>query len=528
MPEAILSAVPHEVPVKDDITSIKKIRGTYTEEIIIGICGHIGTNIHCITEWVKEIFENEYNYECKIIRLSGFIRSLKPELIDVQKSGTDEFKRVFNTIQAGNALREENKDNSILAMMAVKEIARERSLHQKTEGLFESRRICYIIDSIKHQEELELFRVIYRDIMYFIGVFSPINIRIDNLINRNIAKHEISHLINIDSGEEIAHGQKVTKTFTNADYFLRVDYKDSEILEKQTGDKAKKYIHNQLKRFFNLLLGNGIITPTKDETAMYLASSAAKNSACLNRQVGASITDENGDVIAVGWNDVPKSGGNLYQGSSDNDVEDFRCMNFENHGCVNDDRKKKLTENIVKKLIESKVIGELYKDKTIGVISKTRVDSLIEYCRAVHAEMHALVIGSQNTGKKMKGGKLFCTTYPCHNCAKHLILAGIKKIYFIEPYRKSLSIDLHNDSITENEEDDKKVVILMYNGVAPRRYMELFTMGNSSRKDEETGKVITFDSNILEPKVTISLEAIPTLESVVLRMLKKKGLIDEN
>jgi len=90
-----------------------------------------------------------------------------------------------------------------------------------------------------------------------------------------------------------------------------------------------------------------------------------------------------------------------------------------------------------------------------------------------------------------------------------------------------LSIDLHNDSITENEEDDKKVVILMYNGVAPRRYMELFTMGNSARKEGGTGKVVTFIPDILEPKVAISLEAIPTLESAVLRLLMKKGILNE-
>ena len=528
MPKKILAAIPREEPDEDKGTSITNIRETYTEEIIIGLCGHIGTNIHLISKWIKEILEQSFKYECHIITLSDYIRKLKDEQIRNTENGTEEFNRVFNTIRAGNALRGENLDNSILSMLAIMEIAKKRSKDQKKEGLFESRRICYIIDSIKHQEELELFRIIYRDIMYFIGVFSPINIRIDNLIDRNIAKHEITKLINIDSGEEISHGQKVTKTFTNADYFLRIDYSNRDILENRTGELAKRSIQDQLKRFFNLILGNGIITPTKDETAMYLASSAAKNSACLSRQVGAAITDENGDVIAVGWNDVPKYGGNLYQGKNNYEIDDFRCMNFENHSCVNDDRKKKLSVDIVDQLIEKKVISELNKKEVLEIMSKSKIGSLIEYCRAVHAEMHALIIGSQNTGKKMKGGALFCTTYPCHNCARHLVLAGIKKIYYIEPYRKSLSIDLHNDSITENENENKKVVILMYNGVAPRRYMELFSMENNPRKYEDSGKVLKFDLSKLEPKDAISLEAIPTLESLVLRMLKNKGIINES
>jgi deoxycytidylate deaminase len=42
---------------------------------------------------------------------------------------------------------------------------------------------------------------------------------------------------------------------------------------------------------------------------MFYARSAANNSSCLSRQVGASITDKNGNLISTGWNDVPKFGG---------------------------------------------------------------------------------------------------------------------------------------------------------------------------------------------------------------------------
>ena len=54
------------------------------------------------------------------------------------------------------------------------------------------------------------------------------------------------------------------------------------------------------------------MTPTYAETAMYPAASAAGNSACLYRQVGAAVCDKNGEILAVGWNDVPQFEGGLY------------------------------------------------------------------------------------------------------------------------------------------------------------------------------------------------------------------------
>ena len=84
---------------------------------------------------------------------------------------------------------------------------------------------------------------------------------------------------------------------------------------------------------------------------MYSAKSAAGNSACLSRQVGASITDKKGDLISTGWNDVPKFGGNLYREGLPNDM---RCK-IKKH-CSNDFQK----DNLVDKVIDS-----IKKDKAL-------------------------------------------------------------------------------------------------------------------------------------------------------------------
>src|SRR5690606_26859594 len=116
--------------------------------------------------------------------------------------------------------------------------------------------------------------------------------------------------------------------------------------------------------------------------------------------------------------------------------------------------KKVISEYIVKQLLDAKVVQEDKKALALNVISKnTQLKGLIEFSRAVHAEMHALLNAGATDGMKIRNAKLFVTTYPCHSCARHLVAAGIKEVVFLEPYRKSLATKLHQDAITENESD---------------------------------------------------------------------------
>ena len=233
-----LSIVPSdpESQKKDKPTAIKVIKETFTDEIIFGLCGPIGTNIHFIADLIEEIFNEEYRYNCEIKRLSTYIRKYAAEDIkETVENVTPEFLRIRNTIKGGNNLRKKFKDNSILSMITIREIAKERMHFKEKEDNkgFKSRRICYVIDSFKHMEELQLFRSVYNRLFYFIGIFSPVEIRIDNLIQKNISLSEVNELINTDSGEEITHGQQVTKTFKDSDYFLRIDYYDKDLNDDQ-------------------------------------------------------------------------------------------------------------------------------------------------------------------------------------------------------------------------------------------------------------------------------------------------------
>src|SRR5258708_40246453 len=78
------------------------------------------------------------------------------------------------------------------------------------------------------------------------------------------------------------------------------------------------------KRFLGLVFGHPFLTPTREEHAMFLAYSSASRSAQLGRQVGAAIATPEGDVVAVGMNEVPSPNGGPYWEGDKNDDRDHK------------------------------------------------------------------------------------------------------------------------------------------------------------------------------------------------------------
>ena len=502
-------------PTQDPFNPSQKIKETHTSELVIALCGPIGSPLHKVGETIKKFLIDDFKYEqCEIVRLSDLIRKYSKNSID----SDTEFKKIKSLIDEGNKLREEYGP-SILAELAISKISRSREDKLAKTGCENPKpiRVCHIIDSIKNQEELEILRMVYRDMLYFVGVFSPVSARERVLEEKGMTTPEIYSLFDQDSGEEIDHGQTVRDTFPNADFFLRID----------TGTYSQ--LDRKVERFLGLILDASIVTPTSGETAMYTAATAATNSACLSRQVGAALTNESGEILSVGWNDVPKSGGGLYVTDptcDPNCEKDHRCWNS-NGECTNDKEKTAIATLVISELSEAGVIVRGKEDEVMSVLRDNgRLKGLIEFSRAVHAEMHAIISAGNKSGSQINGGKLYITTYPCHSCARHIIASGISEVYYIEPYRKSLAVRLHGDAITEDETDDKKVRILPFDGVAPNRYLDLFKMTLNSRKEEGSGKIKQVKRSEAEPKISKTLEALPALEGLVVSNLVTKKLIE--
>jgi dCMP deaminase len=64
-----------------------------------------------------------------------------------------------------------------------------------------------------------------------------------------------------------------------------------------------------------------------------------------------------------------------------------------------------------------------------------------ELCRGIHAEQNAIIQAAYH-GVCIKDATLFCTNMPCSICAKMIINAGIKRIYYHSGYADAMSKEM--------------------------------------------------------------------------------------
>jgi deoxycytidylate deaminase len=237
---------------------------------------------------------------------------------------------------------------------------------------------------------------------------------------------------------------------------------------------------------------------------MYLAYAASLRSADLSRQVGAVITKSHGDVVSVGANDVPCAGGGQYWPDK-NDQRDHAKREDSNTK-----HRLKIARDIFERTQPDKKTDEAAFGAFLKALDGSLLLDITEYGRPVHAEMEA-VLSCVRNGISTRGAHLYCTTFPCRNCAKHLVDAGIMEVQYVEAYPKSMASTLHSDAIyweeaaAPGEQPCGRVAFKHYVGVGPRRYMDLFSLTMSSgrrvKRKNKAGEISPWDPSTAEPRV---------------------------
>lgn len=449
----------------DDDDLISSINKRISQELIIGICGAIGSGVAELDSDLTTQLK-DHGYSIENIKISDLIIKLRN---DPSLNGCSGFEKYNKYQTAGNDIREK-LGHEMLASEAISEIKKKRNKYlevsddeDSSETPKNTEKVAFIINQLKHPSEVELLQTVYRQNFYLIGINCTEEERKRNLEELSISSPDIDTLFHRDQKEDEKHGQKVEDTFFLADYFIS-NKKNSERLRKS------------IERFIELVHGVNGKTPTDDEKGVYEAFSASLQSACLSRQVGAVIMNENGDIVSSGCNDVPTYGGGLY--TAEDGDGDHRCI-FKGKKCYNDHHKN-ILQNQFKEILEEKGITDA-DSLARKLLNDTKAKTLIEYSRAIHAEMDALIKLARIEGQTTIGNTLYCTTYPCHNCARHIVAAGIERVVYIEPYSKSLAIQLHDDAISHSGETGK-VSFEAFEGVSPRRYSKFFQAGK--RKEQ--------------------------------------------
>jgi deoxycytidylate deaminase len=460
-------------------------------ELVFGLVYGVGTDSDEVVRVLEE-YVKQFSYTPRVFRISQYLRSLDLG-IEFDDSSPSNLARAL--MDAGDEARKRAQSDNILAVSAINDILDNRSKDERNERA-PSFNVVHIVRSLKRPEEVALLRQIYRPGFYLIGIAADDDEQRSSLVEqKGLSDGDALKLIRRDRDDQKPHGQRTRDTFYLSDVFVEL--------------RESRY-QAQLERFLDLVFGRPFATPTREEHAMFMAYASAARSAQLGRQVGAAITTSEGEVTAVGFNEVPsKRGGPYWEGDEDDhrDHKEDTDSNYENRRNIVDSVIKVLNgkildetkaEDMVRAALHqttkassdieglvAAVLTKLKNEKLItttaeiqGLIEASDLREITEYGRAVHAEMDAILTCAR-LGMSTKGRFLFTTTFPCHNCTRHIIACGIAKVTYIEPYPKSKAKDLHHDAICFDEDQAKKcgkIPFVPFVGVGPRRYLDLFSV----------------------------------------------------
>ena len=136
--------------------------------------------------------------------------------------------------------------------------------------------------------------------------------------------------------------------------------------------------------------------PSWETYFMEIAVLVAKRSTCLRRSVGAVVVKDR-RLLSTGYNGAPTHVRHCHQ-----------------TGCLREQLK-----------VPS---GERH-----------------ELCRGIHAEQNAIIQAAFH-GVSIRDASLYCTNLPCSICAKMIINAGIKAIYYLSGYADSMSEEMLDEA----------------------------------------------------------------------------------
>lgn len=500
-------------------------------ELVIGIAGALGVSIEEIIASLSDALSG-VSYRSVMIHVT---KEIEGEASNVPRPpGTDFLTEANYKMDHANEVCRKYGSADTLMRFAMRAIRRSRAEQATVEEPTDQApaeeqvipRTAYIIRQLKRPEEVQLLRKVYGKQFILVSAYGSEESRrlaIETKLKRSLPLNTPDYVISCHA-EELLHrdqsegsekaGQHLRDTFHLADVFV--------------DGITKSSMQATINRFVHAFFGRTDIAPTKAEYGIYAAKSASLRSTDLSRQVGAAIFSRDGEVISQGCNEVPKAFGGTYW---DGEEPDFRDVK------LGYDPNDVLKKEVVRDFLERLSTGGMLSDRATtigpaaaivdallkkpekgdpeghGCLAEAAVTDLTEYGRVVHAEMGA-ICDAARLGRAIKGSILYCTTFPCHNCTKHLLAAGVERVIYVEPYPKSKAKELHENEVDLERVSGERVSFMPFLGISPFRYRDIFEKGR--RKAD--GHAIRWISG--EPKPMIDLSA-PTYTDLEIFELHK-------
>lgn len=502
-------------------------------ELVFGLVRPLGTDTTAVLDELRTQL-SPGNYRVEHFTLS----SLLPSHPDPYSA--DRCIRLMNEgDEARRAHGERDRSahgGEVMALRAIREIAeRRRLLQQRGRD-----RIAWVLDGLMHPDEVRVLREVYGPRLFVVSCGSPQDQRVEALAHRlcresGMPGHEAEQialrLIHRNAGLDVrpppcsddpsvplaarpatpraagpapvrrpddVHRVAVEKAFELGDAFVRCD-------EPGTARRV-------VARLVQCVLSHPFHTPTLDELGMAVAYQASLATASLARRVGAALLKDE-QILAIGCNEVPKTGGGVFHAESDPDEREFVLGSDPSDQIrveIFADTLRRLNDVFELRLRPSPsgpppdgaggtatgaaggttgtgpgerggpALGfrEIL-DTALGSadVLKGKIFDVIEYGRAAHAEIVAITSAARR-GIPVQDATLYCTTMPCHECTRAIVAAGIRRVVYVEPYAKSRGTVLLAHAVTDERRDGDRpgrIRMELFSGIAHHRFADLFS-----------------------------------------------------
>ena len=313
-----------------------------------------------------------------------------------------------------------------------------------------------VFDGIRNQAEAQFLREAFPN-FFLIAVWCPqperwkrIQSEYDGSQTDFLADDER------DKDEELQYGQQVQLCVDNADIVI------SNEVSYNSKPAAVAALKTKISEYLSLLDGSKLRTPTQAEAAMAVAYTYSLRSLCIKRQVGAVIADTNGKVISVGYNENPEPVAPCIKQFTGCYKDDWMHQHLEMQLQKNGNKCYKCQESIS----SIAALGATYKCpkcKT-SFVRMYAPDRGMSRCTAIHAENMAIMNAG---GRNLDGTILYTTTFPCSQCARQVVYAGIKEVVYVEPYP-----DPDSNRFLKEFSDRR---VRLFEGVKARAYERVFS-----------------------------------------------------
>ncbi len=474
--------------------------GKHRPELVICVIGALGTDADCVRDAVAEALAR-VGYSSESIDLGAVLSEVAG--LGTPAGEGSEYDRISSRMERGNELERVVGQGAVasLAMMVI-QMSRERitgSAEKPAAGH------AYILKLITRISEINALRDVCGGRLILVSAYSPRDARVRELEKK--VGDAAERLIDRDHREEGGSGQLVRAAYHMADFFV------------DASDPA--FVRPQIRRLVEIVFGNPFHTPTAEETGMFHAVVSSFQSSSMSRQVGVALRDANGNLIASGFNEVPRAGGGAYAEGDGNDRREFKIGHDSNQK-----EREGMFADALSRIEKAGMLAAEFKGmsgeeiaaaaRRTADLSGMKIMDVTEYSREMHAEMDAIV-GAARRGASVWGGIMYCTTFPCHVCAKLIVAAGMRLLVFVETYEKSHAGELFADSISVGSPQEGKVHFKPFAGIAPRRHVDLFTMG---RRKDASGRKAEWNAAEAVPRLLPYGEYMKKEDAVVARLRK--------